>query len=153
MGSDFVIVNNTEFDVWVTTGVNWTVLVSTVVITSAVLTAGASVASLAAGAGAGGALAGGGALIMAEEGIIMGVTASTYLGLSAGAWTGVGIVTGVSSAVVSTMLNITEAEARALQKKVREFKAEAQLIKPGGRFTYPGTLSLTMTAYVMNDAL
>ena len=60
-----------------------------------VATLGAGLAGAAAAAGVGGALAGGGALILAEEGIIMGTTATTFAGLTAANWTIVGLVTGM----------------------------------------------------------
>jgi len=74
MGSDFVIVNDTEFEVWITTGINWSVLATTIAGIGAVVSGGALLAGLATRAAAGGVIAGvgGGALIMAEEGIIMG---------------------------------------------------------------------------------
>ena len=64
-------------------------------------------AALGASAGVGGALLGGGALIAAEERIIMGTTALTVAGLTAGQWTLIGIVTGVSSTALATILRIS----------------------------------------------
>jgi len=64
-----------------------------------------------AGVGTGTMIAGGGALIMAEEGIIMGTTALTLVGLTATEWTVVGIITGVSGTTLATILGITKEEA------------------------------------------
>ena len=151
MGSSCSILNDTEHDVWITHGVNWTVLTASLGGALALVTAGAGLAVLGAGAGVGGALLGGGALIMAEEeGIIMGTTALTIAGLTAGQWTLVGIVTGATASGLAAYLGISREEAEKLQKQVRDFQDSAELIKPGGKYTWSGSLSLTMTVYVMN---
>ena len=50
-------------------------------------------------------------------------------------------------------LNITEQQAEDLQKYVRDFQAEAKLIRPGEKYTWSGTLSLTKRVHVMNEKL
>ena len=112
MGSTCSILNDTEHDIWITHGVNWTVLIASVVGVVGVLTAGIGLAVLGAIVGVGGALAGGGVFIMAEEGIIIGTTATTIAGLTATQWTLAGIVTSLSGAALSETLNITRAEGR-----------------------------------------
>lgn len=153
MGSSCSILNDTEHDVWITHGVNWTVLLASVGGVLALLTGGAALAALGASVGVGGALLGGGALIMAEEGVIMGTTAATIAGLTATQWTIAGVVTSLSATALSTALGITREEAEKLQKQVRDFQAKAELIKPGKKYTWSGSLSLTMTVYAMNDKL
>lgn len=153
MGSSCSILNDTEFDVWVNHGVNWTVLIATVGGVAALLTAGIGALAIGAGVGAGGALAGGGALIMAEEGLFMGATATTLAGLTAVQWSAVGIVTGFSSTALATVLGISREEAEKIQKQVREFKDKSKLIKPGETYTVNATLSLTLKYYVMNEKL
>lgn len=88
-----------------------------------------------------------------EEGIIMGTTALTIAGLTAGQWTLVGIVTGATASGLAAYLGISREEAEKLQKQVRDFQDSAELIKPGGKYTWSGTLSLTKTVYVMNAKL
>ena len=151
MGSSCSILNDTEHDVWMNHGINWTVLIASVGGVAALLTAGIGLVALGAAAGVGGALAGGGALIMAEEGIIIGTT--TLAGLTATQWTVAGIVTGLSTSALATTLNISAQEAARIQKYVREFQETSELIKPGEKYTWSGTLSLTMRVYVMNDKL
>lgn len=107
MGSTCSIVNDTEFDVWMYDGVNFQCLIPVVGGVLAVLTAGIGLAALGATAGVGGALLGGGALIVAEEGLVMGATALTIAGLTAGQWTMIGIVTGVSSTALASILGVT----------------------------------------------
>ena len=153
MGSSCSILNDTEHDVWITHGVNWTVLIASLGGVFALATGGAALTALGATAGVGGALLGGGALIMAEEGIIMGTTALTIAGLTAGQWTLVGIVTGATASGLAAYLGISREEAEKLQKQVRDFQDSAELIKPGGKYTWSGTLSLTKTVYVMNAKL
>ena len=94
MGSSFSVLNDTEQRVWISHGVNWTVLFATVGAIGALATLGVGLAALGATAGVGGALLGGGVLIMAEEGIIMGTTATTIAGLTAGQWSLAGLVLG-----------------------------------------------------------
>ena len=94
MGSSFSVLNDTKQKVWITYGVNWTVLLATIGSITALATLGAGLAAAGAAAGVGGALLGGGALIMAEEGIIMGTTATTLVGLTVGQWTVAGLVAG-----------------------------------------------------------
>ena len=122
MGSKCSILNDTEHDVWITHGVNWTVLIASVGAVVGVLTAGIGIAALGATVGAGGALAGGGALIMAEEGIIMGVTATTVVGLTAAQWSLAGVVTALSSTALAQALNISREEAEKLQRSVKDFQ-------------------------------
>lgn len=153
MGSRCSILNDTEHEVWITHGVNWTVLTYSLAGVGAFLTAGIGLAGLGASVGVGGFLAGGGAFIIAEEGIVMGVAATSLAGLTATQWTLAGIVTGVTTAALSTALNISREKAEKLQKQVKDFQASAELIKPGEKYTWSGSLSLTKTVYVMNDKL
>ena len=151
MGSSCSILNDTEHDVWITHGVNWTALIASVGGVLALLSGGVALAAVGATAGVGGALLGGGALIMAEEGIIMGTTALTVAGLTATQWTLAGIVTGLTSTALATALRISREEAERIQKQVKDFQKNSELIKPGEKYTWSGSLSLTMTVYVMND--
>ena len=153
MGSSCSIVNDTEHDVWITHGVNWTVLMATLGAVFTLFTGGAALAVAGAAAGVGGALLGGGALIMAEEGIIMGTSAMTIAGMTATQWTLAGLVTSFSATALSTTLRITREEAERIQTQIRDFQANAELIKPGEKYTWSGSLSLTMKVYVMNDKL
>jgi len=129
MGSSCSILNDTEHDVWITHGVNWTALIASLGGVFALFTGGAALAALGATAGVGGALLGGGALIMAEEGIIMGTTALTIAGLTAGQWSLVGVVTSLSATALARALNISKEEAEKLQKQIRDFQDSAELIK------------------------
>jgi len=153
MGSTCSIVNDTEHDVWITHGVNWMVLILTLTSVFSVFTAGASLAAFGATVGVGGALLGGGALIMTEGGITIGTTAASIAGLTASQWTVAGVVSTLSATSLSTALHITREEAERIQKQVRDFQANSQLIKPGEKYTWSGSLSLTMKVYVMNDKL
>ena len=122
MGSKCSILNDTEHDVWITHGVNWTVLIASVGAVVGVLTAGIGIAAWGATVGTGGALAGGGVLIMAEEGLIMGVTATTVVGLTAAQWSLAGVVTALSSTALAQALNISREEAEKLQRSVEDFQ-------------------------------
>ena len=153
MGSSCSILNDTEHDVWITHGVNWAALIGTLGGVFALVTGGATLAALGATAGVGGALLGGGALIMAEEGIIMGTSALTIGGLTATQWSLASIVTGLTGTALAEALNISRQEAEKIQKQVKDFQKNSKLIKAGRKYTWSGSLSLTMTVYVMNDKL
>ena len=132
---------------------NWQVLIGSVAGVGALLTAGVGLAALGAGVGVGGALLGGGALIMAEEGIIMGTSALTIAGLTAGQWTLASVVTTLSTSALAEILNVSKDKAAEIQKHVKDFQEKSELIKPGRKYTWSGSLSLTMRVYVMNDKL
>ena len=154
MGSSCSILNDTEFDVWINHGVNWTVLTATVGGVAALVTGGIGALALGAGAGlaAGGVVAAGGALIKGDKGMIIG-TAGTLDGLAAAQWSAVGIVTGPSSSALATTLGISTEEAEKIQKQVKEFKNASKLVKPGEKYTVKASLSLTLKYYVMNEKL
>lgn len=151
MGSKCSIVNDTEYEVWIYNDVNYQCLIPVVGGVLAVLTAGVGLAALGASVGVGGALLGGGALIVAEEGLIMGTTALTIAGLTAGQWTLIGIVGGVSSTVLASILGISAEEAAKIQNYVKDFQNRAKKVSPGGSFEWSGSLSVNMRVYVMND--
>lgn len=153
MGSKCSIVNDTEYDVWMYNDVNYQCLIPTVGGVLAVLTAGVGLAALGASVGVGGVLLGGGALIVTEEGLVMGTTALTIAGLTAGQWTLIGIVGEVSSTVLAGILGISGEEAEKIQKYVKDFQNRAKKISPGSSFEWSGTLSVNMRVYVMNDML
>lgn len=153
MGSSCSILNDTSHDVWITHGINWTVLLATVGGVGVLATGGAALAAAGAAAGVGGALLGGGAMIMAEGGIIMGIAPATIAGLTATGWTVVSAVTSMATGTLALTLNITKPQAEALKAKVKEFQENSELIRPGEKYTWTGTLSLTKTVYVMNDKL
>ena len=153
MGSSFAVLNDKDHDIWVKHGVNWTVLMATVGSLSVVLTGGLSLAAAGAAAGVGGILAGGGAWIMSEGGIIMGTSATTFAGLTATQLSVATAVTSMTTGTLSGLLNIPRADAEKIQKYVKDFQRDGKLIRPGERYTFDGSLSLTMTVYVMNRCL
>lgn len=151
MGSSCSILNDTEFEVWITHGVNKAALLGALGGTAAVLTGGIGLAGVAAAAGAGASLglAGGGALILSEGGIVMAAT--TFAGLTAANWTAVGIITSTSASILSATLGCSIDDAKKFKELVTEFRNKSEPIKPGQKYTWSGTLSLTKTVYVMNE--
>lgn len=126
---------------------------ATVGSTLALVTGGIGLAALGASSGVGGIFLGGGVLMLAENGIIMGATATTIVGLTTVQWTLAGLVAGVSTSVLATTLNISSKQAAELQEEVKSFQKDSTLIKPGKKYTWSGSLSLTMTVYAMNSKL
>lgn len=88
--------------------------------------------------------------------IIQGVAILLTTGMAvAGASSGKTSTQVANLAVVglSEALRKAREEARKVQDDDKGFKAHAELIKPGEKYTFSGTLSLTMTVYVMNEEL
>ena len=90
---------------------------------------------------------------MAEEGIIMGTTALTLVGLTATEWTVVGIITGVSGTTLATILGITKEEADKIQAYVKKFQKNSKLVKPGQKYSWSAPTNFNMRVYVMNDKM
>ena len=154
MGSSCSILNDTEYEVWVTERINWQVLAVSVGATAALLSGGIA-AFLALGPieiGLGSALSGvGGPAITTKFKETAAAVVEASLNPSQ--------LTVVREFLESPLkrpakaLNITEQQAEDLQKYVRDFQAEDTLIRPGERYTWLGTLSLTKRVHVMNEKL
>ena len=151
MGSSCSILNDTEYEVWVTDRINWPVLIGVSAgVAALLLSAGGIAAFLVLGsveAGVGGALGGGATAIATIYRDIFTVTADGFrspLGRE---------VLNLSIERLARALNITERQAEDLQRYVREFQAEAKLTRPGEKYTWSGTLSLTKRVHVMNELL
>ncbi|XP_044168761.1 uncharacterized protein LOC114974168 [Acropora millepora] len=127
MGSSFSILNDTEHHVWISHGINWEVLIAVYQGISFLLTT------------------------MAAAGAEAGKTSTKVVGMTASQWTKAEKITNLTVAALSEPLRKAREEASKVQDDDMEFKAHAELIKPGEKYTFSGTLSLTMTVYVMND--
>ena len=164
MGSSFSIVNDTNKPIWVSHGVCKAALFGSIGGVLAVATAGAGAATYAAGAaGVAASEAAAGVVIGTLDGVIMtpaaaGVTipvaAGTVGGLTAGAWTTLGTVSGLLSAGSGITAGLMgEDRKRVLSAKAElEKKLEGyERIEPKDKYTVNGTLSLVLTAYVVYD--
>ena len=129
MGSSCSILNDTKHDVWITHGINWQVFLGVTFGLFLIFTAGAALLALEA------------------------AEAETVLGLSVKGWSRMKIVLAMTDAALAEALNISESEASKMKCVIKEFQEKAELIKPGEKYTWSGTLSLTMRVYVMNDKL
>ena len=145
MGSSCSILNDTEYEVWITDRINWPVLIGVSAgVAALLLSAGIIAAFLVLGPKAGGELT---ANMKKDMKQIVTVTADAFkpsLGRE---------VLKLSIERLASALNITEKQAEDLQKYVREFQAEAKLIRPGEKYTWSGSLSLTKRVHVMNELL
>ena len=154
MGSSSSILNDTEYDVWFTERINWQVLAVSVGATAALLSGGIT-AFLALGPveiGLKSTFSGmGGAAITTK----FKETVATVVeaGLNPSRLTVVREFLESPLKRLAKTFNITEKQAGDLPKYVREFQAEAKLIRPGERYTWSGTLSLTKRVHVMNEKL
>ena len=160
MGSSCSILNDTEYEVWVTDRINWPVLIGVSAGVAALLiSAGVIAIFLVLGPKGGGKrilemarMVGGAATPiianMKNSKKIVTATADAFqlpLGRE--------VLNSVSIERLGRALNITEKQAEDLQKFVREFQAEAKLIRPGEKYTWSGTLSLNRRIHVMNEKL
>ena len=83
--------------------------------------------------------------------VIIEKNSTQVAGMTATQWTKAEKITNLAVAALSEPLGKAREEAKKVQDDDIEFKAHAELKKPGEKYTFSGTLSLTMTVYVMND--
>ena len=126
MGSSCSVLNDTEYEVWVTDRINWPVLIG--------VFAGVAVPLLAAGVIAT-------CVVHAAKGTVALIL--QMLKIVGGA------------ADIANMISEEQKKKQIedLQQFVREFQAAATLIRPGEKYTWSGTLSLTKRVHVMNELL
>ena len=126
MGSSCSVLNDTEYEVWVTDRINWPVLIG--------VFAGVAVPLLAAGVIAT-------CVVHAAKGTVQLIL--QMLKIVGGA------------ADIANMISEEQKKKQTedLQEFVREFQAAATLIRPGEKYTWSGTLSLTKRVHVMNQLL
>ena len=126
MGSSCSVLNDTEYEVWVTDRINWPVLIG--------VSAGVAVPLLAAGVIAT-------CVVHAAKGTVALIL--QMLKIVGGA------------ADIANMISEEQKKKQIedLQEFVREFQAAATLIRPGEKYTWSGTLSLTKRVHVMNELL
>ena len=126
MGSSCSVLNDTEYEVWVTDRINWPVLIG--------VFAGVAVPLLAAGVIAT-------CVVHAAKGTVQLIL--QMLKIVGGA------------ADIANMISEEQKKKQTedLQEFVREFQAAATLIRPGEKYTWSGTLSLTKRVHVMNELL
>ena len=160
MGSSCSILNDTEYEVWVTDRINWPVLIGVSAGVAALLiSAGVIAIFLVLGP------KGGGKLILEMARMVGGAATPIIANMknskkivtaTADAFQlplGREVLNSVSIERLGRALNITEKQAEDLQKFVREFQAEAKLIRPGEKYTWSGSLSLNRRVHVMNEKL
>ena len=126
MGSSCSVLNDTEYEVWVTDRINRPVLIG--------VFAGVAVPLLAAGVIAT-------CVVHAAKGTVQLIL--QMLKIVGGA------------ADIANMISEEQKKklTEDLQEFVREFQAAATLIRPGEKYTWSGTLSLTKRVHVMNELL
>ena len=119
MGSSCSILNDTEYDVWITERINWQVLK--------------------------GVSAGVAALLLIAIGIVLdskGIGESVLQTLKMGE----------EGANIANMISKKQKKKQTEDlQEFREFQAAATLIRPGEKYTWSGTLSLTKRVHVMNE--
>ena len=126
MGSSCSILNDTEYEVWVTDRINWPVLIG--------VSAGVAVPLLIAGA-----------IVTNLVLVLKGVGECVLQTLK---------IVGEGANIANTMSKKQKKkQIEDLQEFFREFQAAATLIRPGEKYTWSGTLSLTKRVHVMNELL
>ena len=126
MGSSCSVLNDTEYEVWVTDRINWPVLIG--------VSAGVAVPLLIAGA-----------IVTNLVLVLKGVGECVLQTLK---------IVGEGANIANMMSKKQKKkQTEDLQEFVREFQAAATLIRPGEKYTWSGTLSLTKRVHVMNELL
>ena len=126
MGSSCSVLNDTEYEVWVTDRINWPVLIG--------VSAGVAVPLLIAGA-----------VVTNLVLVLKGIGECVLQTLK---------IVGEGANIANTMSKKQKKkQTEDLQEFVREFQAAATLIRPGEKYTWSGTLSLTKRVHVMNELL
>ena len=126
MGSSCSVLNDTEYEVWVTDRINWPVLIG--------VSAGVAVPLLIAGA-----------IVTNLVLVLKGVGECVLQTLK---------IVGEGANIANTMSKKQKKkQIEDLQEFFREFQAAATLIRPGEKYTWSGTLSLTKRVHVMNELL
>ena len=160
MGSSCSILNDTEFDVWVTHGVNWGLVDMSVTIVAALATVGTGAGSILAARGAATLAARQASSILVSEAsrgtittmqVARNAQAFRFYGLTPTQWSVVNVVSSTSTPVLSKVLDIPKSEAEKLKEQVRKFKKNGTKLEPGEKYTVKATLSLNLKYYVMNE--
>ena len=128
MGSSCSILNDTEYEVWVTDRINWPVLIGVCVgVAVPILTAAVI----------------GICVVLASKG-------RGHIVLQMAKMAGE-----AATPIIANMISKKQEKKQAEdpQEFAREFQAAAQLIRPGEKYTWSGTLSLTKRVHVMNELL
>ena len=154
MGSSCSILNDTSHDVWMHHDINWEAFIA---VTSGVLTVLQGVSDLLAHhaeEGEGCFRYAKGKMILDRGGRGTGEVADRRIvGLTRNGWTTVGSVLAMTDEALARVLRVPRSEAEKMKSSVEEFHRKAELIKPGEKYAWDGTLSLTMRVYVMSNKL
>ena len=59
----------------------------------------------------------------------------------------------IGDEVLAGLLEVSQREVEKMKRTIKEFKEKSDLIKPGEKYTCPGTVSLSLRVFVMNDKL
>jgi hypothetical protein len=68
-------------------------------------------------------------------------------------WVKVASVLEMSDRALEEFLCISRRDAEEMRSTIQAFWEKAELVRPGEKYTWSGTLSLTMRVHVMNDKL
>ena len=155
MGSSCSILNDTTHNVWITHEVNWLGITRDVVHACAL---GARVLALIADEGEGDTSSNSvakqekaGAIAKQEK--AGAITKKKNAGWTKRDWEQVICGLEIGDKVLASLLEISQRDVEKMKRTIKEFKEKSDLIKPGEKYTCPGTLSLSLCVFVMNDKL
>ena len=134
MGSSCSILNDTEYDVWITKRINWPLLMRVCVVVAVPFLIAGVIAVIVICV----VLAVKGKLTVKHEHIVQ--------------------MAKMASEAAKIIFNVISKNQKKKQLEdpqefAREFQAAATLIRPGEKYTWSGTLSLTKRVRVMNELL
>ena len=167
MGSSCSILNDTEHDVWITHEVNWEEYLG---ITRDVVHAcelGARMLALIADEGeedmsssnaakqekAGAIAKQGKAGAIAKQEKAGAIAKKKNVGWTKNDWAKVICGLQIGDEVLARLLEVSQREVEKMKRTIKEFKEKSELIKPGEKYSCPGTVSLSLRVFVMNDKL
>ena len=149
MGSSCSILNDTEHDVWITHEVNWEVAVGVTRGLVSALALGARVLALVAPDEREGERN-----RRDRHNVATGqLSHRRIVRMTRNDWVRVASLLELSDVALAEVLQVSRREAEDMRSAVREFQEKAELIRPGEKYTWHGSLSLTMRVHVMNDKL
>ena len=138
------ILNDTEHDVWITHEVNWEVAVGVTRGVVNALVLGARVLALVASDERQGER-------RFHNVGTREITQRRNAGLTREGWVRVASVLERGDMALAEFLCVSRREAEEMRSTIQAFQEKAELIRPGEKYTWSGTLSLTMRVHVMND--
>ena len=158
MGSSCSILNDTTHNVWITHEVNWEEYLGMTRDVVHACALGAKVLAFIADeeeedTSASNAAKQEKADAIAKQEKAGAITKKKNAGWTKRDWEQVTCGLQIGDEVLAGLLEVSQREVEKMKRTIKEFKEKSDLIKPGEKYTCPGTVSLSLRVFVMNDKL